>query len=331
MSDRTTLKSYFETGDTPTQAEFADLIDSAALTTETITTAQASEITANTAKNSYPSADATKLAGIEVGAEVNAVDSVNGQTNVVSLDTDDISEGTTNEYYTEAKVSANTDVVANTAKNSYPSADATKLSGIEAGAEVNDTASEIKTKYESNANTNAFTDSEKTNLGNQSGTNTGDQDLSGLQDTLVSGTNIKTVNSQSLLGSGNIVISGGGAVDSVNGEVGVVVIDADDISDATTANKFVSASEKTIISNTSGTNTGDQDLSGLQATLVSGTNIKTINNSSILGSGNIGVVQSNTSGVGGADPITNLMSLTQAEYNAIVTPNSSTFYVITDA
>lgn len=30
------------------------------------------------------------------------------------------------------------------------------------------------------------------------------------QDNLVSGTNIKTINSQSLLGSGNIVISGGG-------------------------------------------------------------------------------------------------------------------------
>ena len=34
--------------------------------------------------------------------------------------------------------------------------------------------------------------------------------LKGKQDTLVSGTSIKTINSQSLLGSGNIVISGGG-------------------------------------------------------------------------------------------------------------------------
>ncbi len=34
MSDRTTLKSYFETGDTPTEAEFADLIDSLSLLTE---------------------------------------------------------------------------------------------------------------------------------------------------------------------------------------------------------------------------------------------------------------------------------------------------------
>ena len=56
---------------------------------------------------------------------------------------------------------------------------------------------------------NDYTDLEKTNLSNQSGSNTGDQDLSGLQETLVSGTNIKTVNSTSLLGSGDIEISGG--------------------------------------------------------------------------------------------------------------------------
>lgn len=41
-------------------------------------------------------------------------------------------------------------------------------------------AATIKVLYESNPDTNAFTDAEQTNLGNQSGTNTGDQDLSGL-------------------------------------------------------------------------------------------------------------------------------------------------------
>jgi hypothetical protein len=56
---------------------------------------------------------------------------------------------------------------------------------------------------------------------------------------------------------------GGGAVDSVNGQVGVVVLDADDIDDTLTTNKFVTAADLTILSNTSGTNTGDQDLSGL--------------------------------------------------------------------
>jgi Cu/Ag efflux protein CusF len=168
-----------------------------------ITTDQANAITANTAKNSYPSADATKLAGIEAGAEVNPTS------------TDGLSEGTTNLYYTEARVSANTNVAANTAKVgittdqanaitantakvgittqqandittnnakvgittqqandittnnakiSFDSTSSTKLAGIEAGAEVNPTASEIKTSYESNANTNAFTDAEQTKL-----------------------------------------------------------------------------------------------------------------------------------------------------------------------
>jgi hypothetical protein len=42
------------------------------------------------------------------------VSSVNGMTGVVSLDTDDVNEGTGNFYYTEGRVSANTDVSANT-------------------------------------------------------------------------------------------------------------------------------------------------------------------------------------------------------------------------
>jgi len=81
------------------------------------------------------------------------VDSVNGQTGVVVLDTGDIDENG-NLYYTEARVAANAavaantakvgittqqaaDITANNAKNSYPSADASKLAGIESGAEVN--------------------------------------------------------------------------------------------------------------------------------------------------------------------------------------------------
>jgi hypothetical protein len=45
------------------------------------------------------------------------------------------------------------------------SAERTKLTGIEAGAEVNPDAAEVKTLYESNANTNAFTDAEQSKLG----------------------------------------------------------------------------------------------------------------------------------------------------------------------
>ena len=76
-------------------------------------------------------------------------------------------------------------------------------------------------------------------------------------------------------------------VDSVNTQTGAVVLDADDIDDTSTINKFVTATDVTNLGNLSGTNTGDQDLSGKQDILVSGTNIKTINGSSILGAGDL--------------------------------------------
>lgn len=63
--------------------------------------------------------------------------------------------------------------------------------------------------------------------------------------------------------------------------------------------------------------------SGLQETLVSGTNIKTINNESILGSGNIVI----SGGSGSA----NIIELTQAEYDALTAYTQDAMYVITDA
>ena len=48
--------------------------------------------------------------------------------------------------------------------NAFTDAEKTKLAGIEVGATADQTAGEIKTAYESNADTNAFTDAEKTKL-----------------------------------------------------------------------------------------------------------------------------------------------------------------------
>ena len=59
-----------------------------------------------------------------------------------------------------------------------------------------------------------------------------------------------------------------------------------------------------------------------QDNLVSGENIKTINNQSILGSGNITI-----QGGGGGS----VVELTQQEYDALVNPDSGTTYIITDA
>ena len=56
-------------------------------------------------------------------------------------------------------------------------------------------------------------------------------------------------------------LMGQAPVQSVNSATGAVVLDADDISDASTTNKFVTSADITNLSNLSGTNTGDQDLS----------------------------------------------------------------------
>ncbi|NBR62638.1 MAG: hypothetical protein EBT86_13665 [Actinobacteria bacterium] len=82
----------------------------------------------------------------------------------------------------------------------------------------------------------------------------------GKQDTLVSGTNIKTVNGNSLLGSGNLSISTSTAWGGITGT----------LSSQTDLNNAINAK---------------------QDTLVSGTNIKSVNGSSLLGSGNITVPQ----------------------------------------
>ena len=64
----------------------------------------------------------------------------------------------------------------------------------------------------------------------------------------------------------------------------------------------------------------DAAVSGKQDTLISGTNIKTINSQSILGNGDL-VIQ------GGNDTV----ELTQAEYDALAVKDPDVFYIITDA
>jgi hypothetical protein len=78
------------------------------------------------------------------------------------------------------------------------------------------------------------------------------------QPILVSGTNIKTINGASVLGSGDLTVSGAAAWGGITGTLSSQT-------DLQTA------------------------LNGKQATLVSGTNIKTINSTSLLGSGNVNI------------------------------------------
>jgi len=129
-------------------------------------------------------------------------------------------------------------------------------------------------------------------------------DTNTYQPTLVSGTNIKTINSTSLLGSGDIIL-GTGTVTSVSGTTPISVSGGPapvvSIQVASgSQNGYLANSDWTSFNNkqsqlVSGTNIktvnsntllGSGDVA-VQATLVSGTNIKTVNGTSILGSGNI--------------------------------------------
>ena len=59
---------------------------------------------------------------------------------------------------------ASADIQQPPSEGAFADGDKTKLDGIETGATADQTAGEIKTAYESNADTNAFTDAEKTKL-----------------------------------------------------------------------------------------------------------------------------------------------------------------------
>lgn len=106
-------------------------------------------------------------------------------------------------------------------------ADGSKLDGIEALADVTDETNVV----------NALSGATLSDIGTPAAS---DRVL--IQDANDSG-NLKYV-AISELGTG-----GGGAVDSVNGATGVVVLDADDIDDTSTTNKFVTSADLTKLTN----------------------------------------------------------------------------------
>ena len=84
-------------------------------------------------------------------------------------------------------------------------------SDVPANAKFTDTVTTVTTSGSGNAVTAVSASNGALTVTKGTTFLTSHQDISGKQDKLVSGTNIKTVNNQSLLGSGNITISGGGS------------------------------------------------------------------------------------------------------------------------
>jgi len=258
------------------------------------------------------------------GGAGGAVDSVNGQTGVVVLDTDDIAEGVSNLYFTNGRAAAaapvqtvdgqtgavslsssyaplshvggggaaHSNAVAAGAAGFMTGADKTKLDGIAAGAQVNVptdlslgtiTATSIPLNSSTGADVtlpSATTSlaglqsaADKTKLGGIAAGATANADT----DSLAEGATNKyftegRVRSTALTG---LSLLTGGVISAADGVLSALGKLQKQISDAVTA------------------------ISGKQDTLVSGTNIKTVNGSSLLGAGDLAI-----SGSGMANPMT---------------------------
>jgi len=371
-------QSGVNTGDQDISGIATNASDILALESEQIT--QNSAIALNTAKRTYPLVDENKLAGIESGAEVNAVDSVFGRTGAITAqigdytksdvglgnvdNTSDVNKpiSTATQTALDAKQASLTLTTTGTSGASTLIGDTLNIPNYavgggavdsvngETGVVVLDTSDIAAT-----TDKNYVTDADLTTLSNTSGTNTGDQDISGiatnasaistLDDEVVKKADYTPAHSilvqqsgtgapESLsIGTNTLVgrLSGGGSeIDDLTPTQVRTLINVEDGADVTDATNVAAAGAlmESEITNLEAvkefdprvyatSEQGDLADSAVQPS----DNISTLTNDS-------NYLPSNPTGVTGADIVTNIMSLTQAEYDAIVTPDASTLYII---
>ena len=169
-------------------------------------------------------------------------------------------------------------------------------------------------------------------------------DINTKQDTLVSATNIKTINGESILGSGDLVISGGGAVDlsdyykktetysKVEVDTKIADIPPTDLSgyyNKTEVNNIIDSIPATDLSNyydkteTYSKVETNSLVATKQDTLVSGNSIKTINGQSVLGNGNIVITDATTVKLTGDQTIDGFKTFSST-LSGSITGNSAT-------
>jgi hypothetical protein len=265
------------------------------------------ESNANT--NEFSDSEQSKLAGVEAGAEVNPTDA---------------------EIKTAYENNANT--------NAFTDAEQTKLSGITAGAEVNAVDSVFGRTGAVSAQSGDYTKSD-VGLGNVDNTSDANKPISTATQTALDAkqgditlTTTGTSGAATLVGDTLNIPNyasggGGGTVTEVTANAPLSVTSGTTTPDLTLA-QATALANATILS---GDLTGTVNSIAV-ATVTSGAalgttstqpsdNVSTLTNDAYY-------VPSDTTGVTGADIITNMISLTQAEYDAITTPDASTLYII---
>jgi len=290
-----------------------------------IVTAQSGDYTADqiteTASNKIlTSTERTKLSGIATGATANSTDA---QLRDRSTHTGEQAISTITNLQTTLNLKLEAASIANfettTQLNSRDTANRNRAnhSGSQLASTISDFASTVLATVLTGLNLAtssviSATDTVLTALGKLQAqvTSLG----SSKQDNLVSGTNIKTVNTQSILGSGNITIGGSAAWGGITGTLSTQTdlqsalnakensITAGTTSQYYRGDKTFQTLDKTAVGLGNVDNTSDANkpistatqtaLNAKQNTLVSATNIKTINGASVLGSGDLTVTGS---------------------------------------
>tara|TARA_B110000208_G_scaffold117630_1_gene144066 strand:- start:198 stop:2111 length:1914 start_codon:yes stop_codon:yes gene_type:complete len=219
-----------------------------------------------------------------------AVDSVNGATGTVVLNTGDITENT-NLYYTEVRVSANTNVAANTAKVGITTAQADEIV-------VNSAKVGITTAQANEIAANTLKDGITTAQANEITANTAKTGITSVQsDAIVANTAKVGITSA----QANEIVAN-------TAKVGITAVQASAIT-ANTAKTGITAAQANGIT----ANTAKVGITTAQATAITDS------------------VKNDTDTYTSTPPVTKIITLTQAEYNAIVaggTPDVNTLYII---